>query len=347
MISNKEIHTNQTKFTMNRQRQQYLKIILITSLFWVLVDAFIILYLTDCSSYKQPCEHHQQHNNNHNQDKLAEKNVNEPHLKETDYDDELKLKNNRLHNIHKQKSKPKTYREHDPARDINESPKGDDRTNFLNKIKQWFKEDSSFEPVNPSSWPGENGHAVIIPAHLKAESEKRFKENQFNIVASDLMALNRSIPDQRSESCRNREYRTDLPTTSIIIVYHNEGNSTLLRGLVSIVRRSPIRYIKEIILVDDASEGREYLHKPLDNFVKTLPVVVRIFRNKERLGLMRSRLVGADAATGDTLTFLDAHIEATTGWLPPLLSEIKMNRFFYTHLLFIYLNLHYLIDNFT
>jgi polypeptide N-acetylgalactosaminyltransferase len=127
--------------------------------------------------------------------------------------------------------------------------------------------------------------------------------------------------------CKNREYPVDLPTTSIIIVYHNEANSTLLRGLTSIVRKSPLKYIKEIILVDDASEGREYLHGPLDEFVKTLPVSIRIFRNKERLGLMRSRLVGADAATGETMTFLDAHIEATNGWLPPLLNEIKRNRF--------------------
>ena len=95
------------------------------------------------------------------------------------------------------------------------------------------------------------------------------------------------------------------------------------------MKRSPSKYLKEIILVDDCSEGREYLHKPLDEFVATLPVPVKIFRNTERLGLMRSRLRGADAAIGDTLTFLDAHIEATTGWLPPLLSEIKMNRFLF------------------
>ena len=86
-------------------------------------------------------------------------------------------------------------------------------------------------------------------------------------------------------------------------------------------------YLKEIILVDDASEGREYLHEPLDKFVKTLPVPIKIFRNQNRSGLIRSRLVGAKEASGDTLTFLDAHIEATHGWLVPLLNEIRKNRF--------------------
>jgi polypeptide N-acetylgalactosaminyltransferase len=109
-------------------------------------------------------------------------------------------------------------------------------------------------------------------------------------------------------------------------IYHNEANSTLLRGLTSIIRKTPLKYLKEIILVDDASLGREYLHEPLDKFVKTLPVDVKIFRNEIRQGLIRSRLIGAAAATGDTLTFLDAHIEATNGWLEPLLFEIKKNK---------------------
>lgn len=110
-------------------------------------------------------------------------------------------------------------------------------------------------------------------------------------------------------------------------MHHNEANSTLLRTLVSIVRKSPLRYIKEIILVDDLSEDRPYLGKPLDDFVKTLPVKVVVMRNTERSGLMRSRLRGAAVAKGDTMTFLDAHVEVTNGWLPPLLYEIKKNRF--------------------
>jgi polypeptide N-acetylgalactosaminyltransferase len=132
-----------------------------------------------------------------------------------------------------------------------------------------------FKGSNPSSWPGEGGRAVVIPTNLRDEAKKRFKENQFNIVASDLMALNRSINDQRSSRfifnikfnfdlkkfffslrCRAHEFPPDLPTTSIVIVFHNEGNSTLLRTLTSIVSKSPVEYIYEIILVDDASVDR-------------------------------------------------------------------------------------------
>ena len=62
-----------------------------------------------------------------------------------------------------------------------------------------------------------------------------------------------------------------MPTTSIIIVHHNEANTTLLRTLVSLVRKTPLRYLKEIILVDDKSVDRAYLGKPLDDFAKTNP----------------------------------------------------------------------------
>ncbi|KAJ8784242.1 hypothetical protein J1605_008393, partial [Eschrichtius robustus] len=127
------------------------------------------------------------------------------------------------------------------------------------------------------------------------------------------------------QKCKTKVYPDELPNTSVVIVFHNEAWSTLLRTVYSVINRSPHYLLSEVILVDDASE-RDFLKLTLDNYVENLEVPVKIIRMEERSGLIRARLRGAAASKGQVITFLDAHCECTLGWLEPLLARIKEDR---------------------
>ncbi|KAK8765461.1 LOW QUALITY PROTEIN: polypeptide N-acetylgalactosaminyltransferase 13-like [Amblyomma americanum] len=178
---------------------------------------------------------------------------------------------------------------------------------------------------NPADWPGERGRGVEIGADEEALKKEKFKLNQFNLLASDRIALNRSLPDVRLEKCKDKVYPEKLPTTSVVIVFHNEAWSTLLRTVHSVIRTAPRALLEEIILVDDASE-REHLGKKLEDYVVKLEVPVKVMRTGKRSGLIRARLLGAAAVKGQVITFLDAHCECTQHWLEPLLARIAEDR---------------------
>ncbi|TKC34806.1 hypothetical protein EI555_017268, partial [Monodon monoceros] len=64
-----------------------------------------------------------------------------------------------------------------------------------------------------------------------------------------------------------------------------------------------------------------HLKERLASELARLPKV-RLIRANKREGLVRARLLGASAAKGDVLTFLDCHCECHEGWLEPLLQRI-------------------------
>ncbi|KAF7660119.1 hypothetical protein LDENG_00287790 [Lucifuga dentata] len=180
-------------------------------------------------------------------------------------------------------------------------------------------------PQDPNS-PGANGKAFqkdhMTPAEEK-EKEEGMTRHCFNQFASDRISLSRSLGDDtRHPECVERKFRRcpPLPSTSIIIVFHNEAWSTLLRTVYSVLHTSPAILLKEIILVDDASTA-EHLKSLLEEFVQQLKIV-RVVRQLERKGLITARLLGASLAQGEILTFLDAHCECFHGWLEPLLARI-------------------------
>lgn len=170
--------------------------------------------------------------------------------------------------------------------------------------------------------PGEMGKPVKMKSYQQEEMKEKFKENQFNLLASDMIWLNRSLSDVRHKelshksaflitehlfiamkflcSCRTKTYPGKLPTTSIVIVFHNEAWTTLLRTIWSVINRSPRPLLKEIILVDDASE-RDYLGVQLEDYVKTLPVStygeleIKVIQNNW------NKMQDFSAANGETL----------------------------------------------
>lgn len=183
---------------------------------------------------------------------------------------------------------------------------------------------------DPDPEIGKDGRPAYLPGVSKEQSRILYSINRFNLVASDKISVDRKLPDPRKLACRKKEYNLkDLPNTSVIIVFHNEAWSTLARTVHSILNTAPQHLLAEILLVDDAS-NRTFLGKSLEYYMNNLASIrgvdIRVIRSSERIGLIKSRLLGVEKAKGKVLTFIDAHCEATKGWLEPLLEQIKFNR---------------------
>lgn len=197
------------------------QVILLTSLVWLLVDVMVLMLYSDCiGGSGWGCTE-----NNKQQQTLTEENL--PHSKEALMKEEEQIQS--AGQASKSRYKQSELHLWRPAKVVREN----------------------------KGMPGEVGAAVHISPEDEARQQELFKLNQFNLMASDMISLNRSLKDIRLEGCKTKKYNKYLPDTSIVIVFHNEAWSTLLRTVWSVINRSPRTLLKEIILVDDKSEQGE------------------------------------------------------------------------------------------
>ncbi|XP_049426479.1 N-acetylgalactosaminyltransferase 7 isoform X1 [Epinephelus fuscoguttatus] len=189
----------------------------------------------------------------------------------------------------------------------------------------------NFEPKEPEphgvpNGPGEVAKPFVLGPEYKDSIQASIKEFGFNMVASDMISLDRSISDLRHEECKYWHYDDRLMTSSVIIVFHNEGWSTLMRTVHSVIKRTPRRYLAEIVMIDDFS-NKAHLKERLEDYIKQWNGLVKLFRNDKREGLIQARSIGAKKATkGQVLIYLDAHCEVGINWYAPLVAPISKDR---------------------
>ncbi|XP_052890389.1 putative polypeptide N-acetylgalactosaminyltransferase 9 [Anopheles moucheti] len=208
---------------------------------------------------------------------------------------------------------------------------------YNDEIKQHIRIWRLNETSNTSNTIKPLGTVRLPPGHLgspvqwsssdkeiAAFVQESIKQYGFNEYAAALMSTRRSLPDLRPLECvTSRRKILTLPKTSIVIVFYNEPWTVLLRTVHSVLNNTPAHLLDEVLLVDDRSH-LPFLKAQLEEYFRTYDKV-RIVRAPERLGLIRARMFGSRNTTSAVLTFLDAHVECTTGWLEPLLEQILEN----------------------
>ncbi|XP_048193713.1 inactive polypeptide N-acetylgalactosaminyltransferase-like protein 5 [Perognathus longimembris pacificus] len=195
---------------------------------------------------------------------------------------------------------------------------------MLDPRERWLDRDrpkrrSILPPMRNLPFLADTNFNFSNPEHLDELSKYGF-----NAIVSRRLGGLREVPDTRDKTCYHKVYPVQVLTASVIICFHNEEFNALLRTVSSVLYLTPPYFLQEIILVDDKSEFAD-LQGKLEYHMEVLQRNIKLVRNTQREGLIRSRMIGAQHATGDVLVFLDSHCEVNQVWLEPLMAVIAEN----------------------
>ncbi|CAD5213301.1 unnamed protein product [Bursaphelenchus okinawaensis] len=199
-------------------------------------------------------------------------------------------------------------------------------------------EESECEHINPNrklkEWDSLDRSECNVTEHKLNNEHKHYKYYEegvnsysFNVLTSDKIGPKRNVPKTFHELCEKVDYSDVSKTASIIIIYHNEALSVLVRMINGIFDRTPENLLQEIILFDDYSESHLSIEESLKEYAEFHKwSKVKFLAATERQGLIRAKTLAAREATGDVVVVLDSHCEVNERWLEPLLKVIQEDR---------------------
>ena len=169
---------------------------------------------------------------------------------------------------------------------------------------------------------------ILFGSKIKSADEVFFnsREGYREAYLDSLPILRTDLPQFRPEGCAKEDYRRSKTTISVVMNYHNELLSLLLRSVYTVIREIPRQNLHEVILIDDASNLTQHhdLHY-VQELMEALLVPVKFHRFESNMGLIYSRRFGCQQATGDAVLVLDSHVEVQAGFIEPLLRQIDSN----------------------
>ncbi|KAL5249017.1 hypothetical protein ACHWQZ_G018012 [Mnemiopsis leidyi] len=146
---------------------------------------------------------------------------------------------------------------------------------------------------------------IIFGARLKELSQQVFNEREgYNESFLDSLPLQRyDIRDFRPEQCVGITYKNSETKVSVVINFHNELLSLLLRSIISVLKSIPKKNFHELILIDDGSNLDQHFDLlEVEPLVSLWTVKVKYIRFEENRGLIYSRRFGCQVASGDVWT---------------------------------------------